>query len=152
MAIDIGSGATDRGTTNTGGYTAIDLANPANANGVLTSVEFWFGTDATGVKVGTFYGTAPDFTPRSVATIGNVTSGSKQTFTGLSISVQTGDYLGFFSTTGDIDYELTGGSDVYIKLGDQFGAGLQTYTQNAGDVQSVYATGVDTPGWVTFWS
>lgn len=147
MTIDIGPGATSRSTSNASAlYTSIDLANSANADGTLNIVELWFDSSATGVKVGTFYGTAPNFTSRDVATIGSVTGGSKQTFTGLSIQVRNGDYIGIYYASGTIRYDLTGGADVYSKSGDQFGAGSQSYTQYAGDAISAYATGVESGG------
>jgi len=140
--IDIGSGAIDRAIGNPqGGATVIDLANPANQTGVIDRIEIWFSANATGVKVGTFFGTAPTFTSRDVAIIGSVTAGSKQVFTGLNIAVQAGDYLGIYCTTGDMEYDTSGGVNIYFLAGDQFGAGAQVYTQNAGDAQSVYGTG-----------
>ena len=80
IAIDIGGGAIDRnGTVSSAGYTDIDMANPANADGEITSVSFWFNTQASGVRVGTYYllyGTT--FKCRDSAIIGTVTAGSKQ--------------------------------------------------------------------------
>ena len=39
---------------------------------------------------------------RSSATLGSVTSGSKQTFSGLSLTVQTGDLIGIYYDTGEV--------------------------------------------------
>lgn len=139
-AIDVGGGATNRGTSSNNG-TYVDKNNPSNLEGYINTVELWFANNATGVKVGTFSGSGTSYTSRDFASIGNVTAGSKQTFTNLKIRVKAGDFLGIYFATGDIEYELSGGSDVYYKAGDQFGAGAQTYTQNAGDLISIYATG-----------
>ncbi len=144
--IDIGSGAIDRTTVATTDYTLIDFGNPANGTGTLTSIELWFNTAATGVKAGTFYGTSPDFTPRDVETIGNVASGSKQTFSGLDCDVTSGDLVGMYAGTGQIEYDTpeTGADPrdgVAYKQFDQFGAGQQTYTVDDDAGLSIYATG-----------
>lgn len=75
VAIDIGPGAIDRAAFASVG-TIIDLANPANKSGIITSVDFWFSGGGTGVRVGTFFlvsGTT--YQCRDSATIGSV-SGS----------------------------------------------------------------------------
>lgn len=109
--ITIGAGAADyEATTMVAGYTRIDKTNPANANGILNTISIFANTAMTGVKVGTFYlvsGTT--YRCRSYAVIGSVPSGSKQTFTGLSIAVNTGDYIGIYATGGSIERSSTGG-------------------------------------------
>lgn len=145
MAIDIGAGAIDRNTQVFGGTTRIDLTNSANDTGRITSIELWFNENAEGVKVGTFHGSSTDYTSRDVENIGNVTSGSKQTFSGLNCDVTTGDFLGVYANplgTG-IEYSNDGpGSGIYSLAGDQFGTGLQTYTLFTPRAQSAYGTGI----------
>ncbi len=145
-AILIGPGAINRVTVATTAYTLIGLDNPANATGKITSFELWFNTNATGVKVGTFYGSGTDYTSRDVETVGNVTSGSKQTFSGLDCDVETGDFAGVYPATGEIEWdntlELAGARH---KIGDQFGAGQQTYTVAAAMAPSIYGTGETPP-------
>jgi hypothetical protein len=109
-SVDVADGATDRLATNdTHLFTIVDLNNPVNADGILTSVSFWFNTDATGVIVGVFYGSGASYTCRSYVSIGNVTSGSKQT-TAVSLPCKTGDFLGWYCATGAIDYGTAGGT------------------------------------------
>ena len=139
--IDIGGGATNRAAAQPFGSTFVDGNNTANATGTLTSCQIWFNTAGSGVKIGTFYGTPPNFTSRDVETIGNVTAGSAQEFTGLSIDVQVGDYLGIYWSGGNIEYDTSGYSGVWYKAGDQFGAGSQAYSALAGDGLSIYAEG-----------
>ena len=98
--IDIGAAAIDRGS-----YRGIDMAtlvgkeNPANDTGEITSAEVWFysaaGTDD--VWLGTFSASGDVLTCRDSESVGDVAEGSKQTYSGLSISVETGDYLGIHS-------------------------------------------------------
>lgn len=118
MAIDVGTAASDLGSTATAGYTYVDLANPSNAIGYLTSVEVWFRTTGVGLKVGIFYGSPTTYTCRSLVTIGDVTAGSKQTFSGFSIKIDLGDYIGFYWTSGGMAYAGSGGTTIYYALGD----------------------------------
>jgi len=141
--IAVGAGATDRDYYLEYNITYTDTNNPANATGTLTSAEFWFYTTATGVKVGTFYGSSTSYTYRAGATIGSVTKGSKQTFTGLSFAVTIGDFIGFFSEAGALDGSLSGGGTAYYLSNDHCVAeGAQTYAIYSGiHGISIYATG-----------
>lgn len=140
-AIDIGPGAIDRATF-IGASTYIDKANPANDTGTIDTFEVWSQSNMTGTnKVGTFYGSGTDYTNRDGDTIGTVTVGAKRTFTGLTIDATTGDFAGIYYSAGNIELDNSGGSDVYAKLGDQFGAGEQTYALRSADAISIYGTG-----------
>ena len=141
MVIDIGAAAEDRVSGHGSGDTVIAMDNPANASGSITQVEIWASANLTGCKVGTFYGAGESYTCRDFATIGNVTSGSKQTFSGLSIDVESGDFIGTYYATGIIEAVLIGFSGVYTKVGDQTEAGTQTYSSAAGRAISLYGTG-----------
>ncbi|GAH38091.1 unnamed protein product [marine sediment metagenome] len=116
MEIDIGPEAIDRGfATGYGGYTVIMAENPANATGIIDTVEIWCNTDLTGVRVGTFYTTNGNTLKcRDSAVIGNVTSGSMQTITEdsgsnpLAIAVEVDDYIGMFYDTGNVERDASG--------------------------------------------
>ncbi len=139
--IDIGPGAIDRATAISVAGTDIDTNNPANDTGILDIFELWFAVSATGVKAGTFYGSGTDWTSRDYESIGNVTSGSKQTFSGLDCDVETDDVAGVYFATGSLELDGSGGSAIYYKAGDQFGAGQQTYTEYSGYQISIYGSG-----------
>lgn len=143
--IDIGAAAIDRGDSFVPEYTGIALDNPANASGKITSVEIWAKTDLTGCKVGTFYKDGTSFTCRDYATIGGVASGSKQTFSGLDIDVETGDYIGIYFSAGSLEMDLSGGAGMYYKSGDQFDAGTQTYELWDVVIYSLYGEGEEPP-------
>lgn len=145
-AITVGSGATNRASASNLVKTRIDPAVAAASNGSLDTFEIWANSSMTGVKIGTFSGSGTSWTNRDYETIGNVTSGSKQTFTGLACSVVTGDVIGGYWASGDIEMDNSGGTVVY-KDGDQFGAGLQTgYTEDASKAYSLYGSGLEGPG------
>lgn len=140
-AIDVGPGAIDRVTVlGSNGYTILDLGNPANGSGALTSFELWLNTEnGVGVKVGTFSGSGTDWVSRDVASIGAVPAGTKQTFSGLSISVEPSDVIGAYGTVLKIERDISGSGACFLS-GDQFGAGEGTYSIIDGSV-SIYATG-----------
>lgn len=124
--IDFGSPCEELSSAATVGYTYIDIANPANRTGKITSVELWFLTNATGVKVGSFYGTSPNITMRDYTSIGNVVAGSKQTFT-VDIDVEAGDFIGVYFPSGQMAYQPYGGTLVLYMEGDCFDGVSHSY-------------------------
>jgi hypothetical protein len=93
-------------------------------------VDIWAFSNLTGVKVGIFYLNSSNVlsargTPVS---LGNVTAGSKRTFTGLSLAVQAGDFIGIYMASGDIEYSTAGGGLVYEKSGDYTSSANVSYS------------------------
>lgn len=141
MAIDVGSGATNRSTfVAGGGYTRLDYQNKANADGVLTSFQIYAYTNLSSTKMGTFSGSGTNWDDRDYETIGSVTSGSTQTFTGLNCDVSTNDILGIYIGIGTLEADSTAKQSGYV-LGDKFASGSATYTNANGPI-SLYATGI----------
>jgi phage minor structural protein len=128
--IDVGPGASNRATAlNRSSYTFLSATNVANDTGKITSAEIWFNSNGGGVKVGTFSGSSTNWTYREGATIGSVTSGSKQTFTGLSFAVSTNDRCGYLWTSGNCEMDTYGSTAGLEKLGDHMTAeGAQSYS------------------------
>lgn len=139
--IDVGSPAEDRPSTVSGGNTRVLLDNVANESGTLDTIEIWARSDLGNVRVGTFYGSSSNRTCRDFAILGTVSSGSKQTFSGLEINVESGDELGEYWSVGVIEATSTGCSGYLYKYGDQTEAGEQTYGATSGKTFSCYATG-----------
>ena len=144
VANDVGSAATDRASTYSYGSTLLDEANPVNVGGIINSIEVWANTNMTGLKVASFYGSGGSYTCRAVVSIGDVTAGSKQTFTGLSLAVEAGDFIGCYFATGTIEYASAGGTVIYQKSGDVTTPSLLTSftAQYVSAAISLYATGV----------
>lgn len=143
--IDLGSAVSDRSNGGTAGYSYLLSGNVANATGVLTTFQFWFQSDAadpTGIKAGTFSGSGTSYTRRDQETIGNVTKGSAQTFTGKNCDVVSGDLLGIYTPTGDIEWSISGGGGAFNYNGDSFGGGAITFTALSARDGSFYAEGV----------
>ena len=144
--IDIGPGAVNLTSSQaTIGRTWVAQGNPANDSGVLDVLEVYAVGDAADVKIGTFYGTSTSLTNRDGETIGNVAAGSKQTFSGLSCDVESGDFLGIYYASGSIEWQTTG-DGVSSNTSDQFGTGTQSYTLTANRSIAIYGTGT-TSGW-----
>jgi len=145
--IDVGAAPIDRTGYYAYGYTIVDVNNPANASGILHSVKVHARTSMTGLRVGTFYITSgsPPYAflkCRDSELIGDVEAGAERTFTGLSITVQEGDYIGCYFDTGDIDNTGSGFlgkwrvSGEYIDPGDE-----AEYYFLEGDACSLYGYG-----------
>ena len=117
--LDIGADAIDRPTTLSATATYVDLNNPADDTGTITAIDIWAAANISDLKVGIFYSTGgDDYKVRSVENIGSVTSGSKQTFTGLNLPVVTGDFIGCYFSAGQIERHNNSFDGLYWKLGD----------------------------------
>ncbi len=145
--IDMGGVAIDRPFATTTNTTYIFKTNPANATGIITSIEVWVNADFANFEVATFYeGDANVFSTRDNHTIGTVVAGDKRTFSGLSINVNEGDYLGcYFSNypDGKHEYSKTGGLGYWHLIGDNIPCTDITFTLsgNTTYVHSVYGIG-----------
>ena len=147
--IDIGSPAKD-GDTSSDVRTMIDANNPANATGEITSVAIWANENMTGVKVATFQNVGGNnFSTRDYQSIGNVTAGSKQTFS-VNLNVVAGDCLGVYYSTGKI--ELDSNAPVtgrWHLAGDHIPCVNQTFAAQANLTISLSGTGVAWTEWST---
>jgi hypothetical protein len=147
--IDIGAEATDR--SGNGGIwdnTIVNSANPANASGVLTYCEIFLlsGYPGVDVWVGTFSASGNVLTCRDSESIGAVSSGSKQTASGLDIDVLLGDYFGAHdkgpSGTAVIERDATGGPGYWLYVGECIDSSdSETFNWSANRVMSLYGEG-----------
>ena len=143
--ISAGSTASDRSSLQNITSTRLDRVG-SDGDGVLTVFEIFLGNEEGGenVKVGTFYedSAAPDFTNRDYETIGDVTSFSKQTFTGRNCTVNADDLVGIYGTIGALEQDSTTALG-WGYAGDAF-SGTVTFSSNKG-AYSLYATGITVP-------
>jgi hypothetical protein len=143
-AIDIGDEPTDRASNDPPGYTMVPKGNPANDTGTIDTVELWVNQPGT-FEVATFYVVAgTNLTTRASASLGAL-GGSYNIITGLSLAVQTGDYLGYHSADGSLDRGATGGLGTLYKAGDYIPCTNAAFTDTADYVTSLKGTG-STPG------
>lgn len=144
MAIDIGAGAAAYNWP-VGTYTWLDQTNPANADGVIDQFEVYVQTNASGAKIGTFYGSGTSWTVRDFEAVGSISTGSKQTFTGLSCNANANDIIGFYASSGNLYSNTTGGSGILYASGDNFSGGAASYTADANYKLALYGTGYQFP-------
>lgn len=143
IPIDIGADPTDRSYSYPWGDTLINKDNPANASGILHTIKVWALTNITGLRVGTFYTTDGNHIKcRDSAVIGDVEAGAERTFTGLSITVEEGDYIGCYYTSGDIEADYSGFPGIWYHPGEYIDPGDQVYYSfYSGDALSLYGIG-----------
>ncbi|MBA7624194.1 hypothetical protein ES703_31601 [subsurface metagenome] len=152
--ITVGADATDRElAVGISLYTRIGKENPANADGEITSCEIWLSSksDVADVWVGTFSASGDVLTVRDSESIGDIATGSKQTASGLEITVETGDYFGCFDkndATVRIEFDLSG-AGVWEYHGECIDAtDSQTFTLSLDRTMSLYGEGEPpTPGY-----
>lgn len=140
-SIDVGGGAID-GYASLGinDQTIVDLTNPANASGTIDTYEIWVAGSTTGTYAAMFYGSGTSYTCRDYESIGNVSASSKQTFSGLDIDVSSGDFIGFYNTSGGTA-EIDDGDGVYTYSGSGLTGGAKTYSYDGAEMSCTYATG-----------
>ncbi len=103
MAVDIGSDAVNRPSITGTNDTFINKTKPASIDGAINSIEIWAASNITGLIVGTFYTTNGNTLKcrDSEAIAGTITAGSKVT-KAVSITVETGDYIGCHFSGGNV--------------------------------------------------
>ncbi len=137
-AIDVGQEAINRDATSPANYTWVQKANPANLAGTITSIDIWAATALSGCKVGLLYLIGGlTYKVRSVATIGNVPSGSKQTFP-VDLAVEAGDVLAIFFSGGTVERGTGGGDGYWYLEGDHLTVDEESEFTN-GDAASAYS-------------
>jgi len=147
-AIDVGNQATNRNNNwGTANYTLLDLANPADGTGTITSIEIWAVVNLTGARIGVFYLSGGKYYCRGSATLGAVTAGSKQIFNAPAdfpaFPVEVGDVIGLLFTGGQIENSTTDPTDMAYYNGEVLDPGDNAiFTTYANHGMSVYGTGV----------
>lgn len=148
--IDIGADAISRATYCSGASTHVNKENPANARGTLISVEIWARQILYNCIVGTFYTTNGNTLKcRDSVAIGDIAAGSKQTIPlDPGLSVEAGDYIGIYFTTGRLERDTTGYAGRWYVSYESIDPGDEAdYSFLAGDAISLYGEGVLPSPW-----
>ena len=110
--INMGTPATARSLSTQQGHTYLNTTNPANADGIIDTIEVYFvNSTPANVKIGTFFNTGNGWKMRDHAFFASISVGSKQTLTGLNIAVQAGDVLGIWWENGAAAISVDGYDD-----------------------------------------
>lgn len=142
--IDIGSSPINRASSGGAGYTRVDKANPANADGTIGMVILWFdSTDVDGadVEVATFSASGDNLSTRGTETLGIVPKGSDQAFAGLDMDVVTGDYIGLYHTAGKIERDSSGGVGYWYLTSDEIPCTSEAFLYAADYMISLFGEG-----------
>ena len=150
QSIDVGAAAINRASViSYKNIVIFGVENPANADGTLDTVEVWVNSNAAQTTFGTLYlvsGTT--YSSRDHEYVGAITAGSKQTISGLSIDVATGDKLGINeAATGNncyIERDLTGGG--IFSASTSFPVSSVSFTLVLDRTISLYGTGTESGG------
>lgn len=149
--IDIGMPAVNRGTT-MDDYTIVNMGNPAEESGKITSVEIWANETMTVCEVAIFFVVSGNFlSTRDIHYIGEVIAGSKQTFV-VDLNVEAGDYIGLVTGPENIEYDASGFDGVWRLSGDHIPCANVEFSVGSGDAVSLYGTGTTAVGWAHKWN
>lgn len=145
--IDIGPGAVVQSYDSLTS-TYVDKNNPANASGIIDTFQVYPAyADMTGIQCATCYVVSGDnlSTTDYDDTIGTAAPGGTRTFTGLSIDVTIGDYLGIYFVSGYICRTATGFGDGYwYQSGDNIPCTNTGFVAGTTRKFSIYGTGTET--------
>lgn len=148
MAIDVGTEATERAKNGSGSTTLITAVNPVNANGTITQIEAWWTNDSSVCYLGLAYNTSGNnLIFRSHVHIGGVASGAKQTYSGLSLDTQTGDFIGCYLLNAGVKWSDEASGDYWYASGINYvDEDSHAYTLDSitGLYVSLYGTGTET--------
>ncbi len=143
ILIDIGCPAIDR-DTKWGYRTMVNKGNPANGDGIITSIEIWTKGTLSDVEIAIFYVVSGNnLSTRDNVLIGTVPGDSKQIFA-VNLNVRKGDYIGMYWTYSGgagIEVDSTGGSGVWYLMGDNIPCIDTTFDSIEDLVISLYGTG-----------
>ena len=138
--IDIGEPAINRGST-ASTYTWVNIGNPANVSGTITSIEIWAQSTISNCEVAIFYVVSGNnLSTRDSEVIGSVIAGSKQTFN-VNLDVQAGDCIGACYTAGALERDSSGFAGCWMNTVDNIPCTNITFTLRAGEAISLYGTG-----------
>ena len=108
VPIDVGVTNTEPTFSFSSDKTIIQLGNPANATGIITNVELNIGTSMVGLIIGTFsFSSGNTYICKSSLSIGSLSVGIN-TLIDLSLSINVGDYIGCYYSSGSIYSPFTG--------------------------------------------
>lgn len=139
MPVDIGAEATDRASARVPEYTYVNKDHPATIAGTVTSIDIWAFANIEGLRVGTFYTTNGNTLKcrASQAIAGVITAGDKVNKL-VTLSVEIGDYIGCYFTSGQIERDVTGFAGLWFYDGEQIDPNDEAgYSVYAGDAVSL---------------
>lgn len=141
--IDIGNPAIDGIGYLNPNFTFIDLNNPANASGIISSVELYAKETLSNCEVAIFYlVSGTNYSTRDYQAIGTVIGGVKRTFL-ITLDVQAGDFIGLHFTAGTLRASAETGSEKACSTsGDRIPCSNYNFVGTIERLISIYGTGI----------
>jgi hypothetical protein len=146
--ITVGTLPVNRASSLTGS-TIIEGSNPANADGIIDTAQVYPESTISDFEVATFYlVSGTNFSSRDYEAIGTVTAGEPDpdVFTGLSLDILTGDYIGCYVPSGTIEKDNSGGTCYWYRSGDYIPATNDFFVLADTRIISLYGTGTESGG------
>lgn len=151
-SIDVGAAAIDRAANAGPGYTLVSKANAANASGYITTVQIYTNETMGTIQVAAFSASGDNLTTNGLVSLADASAGlntynAPEDF--IAFAISSGEYIGIYFATGNIDYVVGSGSGDWSLLGDFIPCTNQAFDSNANTEMSLYATGYDVlRGWI----
>lgn len=146
--IYVGRPAVDRSSSTTAGFTMVNQGLVADGSGIINTVGFYNYSILTGTVVIIFEQVdATHLTARSFVEIADVAAGSEQIITvdklgnAISLPIEIGDLIGFYSATGLCRCATSGFDNVLYTQFDQRACVNKAFSSYAEDCMSMYGTG-----------
>jgi len=148
MAIDVGGGLITIKSEVASGITYVVKNNPANANGIITSISISQKTTIEGVQVAIFIASGNDLTTRDIVSLPNRGYIGSATLTFDSIAgdfspleIQTGDYIGVYFSSGTLNSDTGDQDGMWDKNGDYIPCADEPFGASNYPDDSIYLSG-----------
>lgn len=136
-------------------WTCVELNAPANGTGTCTAGSAYFEVGTDDLTVGTFSGSSTTYTCRDSGYVGPVSGGGEQPFSGLTINVVTGDFVGcYFENPAAAALERdSAGFLGYYRVSGKFidpNDSSSDYALQTDDAISIQLTGTEAGGYIPY--
>jgi len=132
--------------------TAINFNNPTTATGTIDNIQFYVKDTMNGLVFASFYRPDPGSYPNNWTARDKDTSHNSTEYNAglhevsVDISVQSGDYIGCYYSSGSMERHLSGYDGIYYKSGDYTEADNDSFSFFSGDCIAVLGfSGSDSP-------
>lgn len=148
--IDVGATCSGRGTVAEDTYWYVEESNPANDTGDITYVCIYWNTDPASAKAGSLSASGNDLTTTDDAQLEDRGTGQQEYESAVgdftAFSVNSGDYIGAYGSSGGIEADTSGGVGIWRIYGDGSPYDSTTFSHYNNYQLSIYAEGTTAGG------
>jgi hypothetical protein len=125
----IGHGAFDMDSDWAAGWTLVDKRDPATENCNIDNLKIFANSNLSDCEIASFADEGGNtLSTNDSEAIGSVTAGSVQTFSGLDMDFLTGEYSGYYASSGTIEKNNTGGVGLWYAHADYIPASSDSFS------------------------